>query len=433
MHGSFNLIVPVTVEEFGRVIIRFPLPYRVGDSFHPGNSDEKVKCEAGTYAWLQQECPTIPIPRLYGFGLTTGQCFTTLERVPTFTRLFHRLRRWCLSLMGRRVPSQFVRRDSGIGKEIGAYLIIDYIEEGEMLSVTWADQNTRKDLRNNLFRGLARVMLSLSRVSLPRIGSFIIDDGGFLSLANRPLTLMLHDLENENIPVDMPTGETFASVDSYVNRLLTCHDNRLRYQPNAVNSGSDCVSQMTALALMRTVRPQFFDRGLNHGPFVFCLTDLHASNILVDKDWNIKCLIDLEWATSLPIEFMRTPIWLTSQAVDEINTEDYNELRQEFMTIFEEEERAYPAEYPYRRACIMNNGWDSGTFWYGTALRSPTGLHAIFYDRIQPLYSEKHAKDPNFYLMISHYWGRGAAEFIKSKLDDKRAYDERLRDAFEGS
>jgi hypothetical protein len=74
MHGSFNLCVPVTVEEFGRVIIRFPLPYRVGDGFSPGNCDEKVRCEAGTYAWLQQECPTIPIPRLYGFGLATGQC-----------------------------------------------------------------------------------------------------------------------------------------------------------------------------------------------------------------------------------------------------------------------------------------------------------------------------------------------------------------------
>lgn len=151
-------------------------------------------------------------------------------------------------------------------------------------------------------------------------------------------------------------------MDSYVNRLLTCHENRLRYQPNAVNSSSDCVSQMTAPALMRTVRPGFFDRGLNHGPFVFCLTDLHASNILVDQHWNIKCLIDLEWTMSLPIEFMRTPIWLTSQAMDEINTEDYNELRQEFMAIFEDEEKACSAEYSCRRACKMNAGWNSGTF-----------------------------------------------------------------------
>lgn len=79
----------------------------------------------------------------------------------------------------------------------------------------------------------------------------------------------------------------------------------------------------------------------------------------------------------------------------------------------------------------MKNTWNRGTFWYGTALRSPTGFHAIFYDQIQPTYSEKHAEDPNFYLAVSQYWRRGTAKFIKSKLDDKRAYDERLRDAFE--
>jgi hypothetical protein len=31
-----------------------------------------------------------------------------------------------------------------------------------------------------------------------------------------------------------------------------------------------------------------------HGPFPLQLTDLHASNIFVDEDWNITCLIDLE-------------------------------------------------------------------------------------------------------------------------------------------
>lgn len=274
-------------------------------------------------------------------------------------------------------------------------------------------------------------MLTLSQTALPKIGSFVIDGDGYLKLANRPLTLMLHDLENENIPVDMPKDQTIASVDSYVTSLLMCHDNRLRFQPNAVHSASDCVSQMTALALMRTVRPLFFDHQLNQGPFVFSLTDLHPSNILVDKDWHIKCLIDLEWACSLPIEFMRTPIWLTGQAIDEIDTDAYNELRKDFIDKFEEEEKTCPAEYNIWRASIMERGWKLGTFWYSSALRSPTGLHFIFYDKIQPSHSEKHAKDPNFYLIVSQYWGLGTANFIKSKLDEKVEYDRRLRDAFQ--
>lgn len=86
--------------------------------------------------------------------------------------------------------------------------------------------------------------------------------------------------------------------------LVSHHDDRLNQQPNAVNGPGDCTSQMTTLAFIRTVRPHFFSSSLNYGPFVFSLTDLHTSNIFVDKDWNITSVITLEWATSLPLEFM---------------------------------------------------------------------------------------------------------------------------------
>jgi hypothetical protein len=314
--------------------------------------------------------------------------------------------------------------------DLGAYLIIDFIEEGETLP--WTGLNSRPDLRANLFRDLAKVMLVISRVNLPKIGSFIIENDGRLRLANRPLTLMLHDLENQEIAVDIPRTQTFASVDSYVNKLMTCHDNHLRLRPNAVKSPSDCVSQMTALALMRTVRPHFFDSQLNEGPFVFRLTDLRPENILVDKYWHIKCVIDLEWACSLPIELAGPPTWLTREAIDMITVPDYDGLRQQFMAIYEEEEAIY-AHDSLRRSHIMSTTWNLHTFWFSNALRSPTGLHAIFYNHIQPLYSEKHAEDPNFFVAVCQYWGRGTSKFIKSRLDSKADYDKKLKDMFQGS
>lgn len=80
LHGSFNVCIPVTIQNWGRkqqlgprVLLQIPLPYRVGESFRPGNCDEKVQCEAGTYAWLQENCPDVPIPRLYGFAMSTGE------------------------------------------------------------------------------------------------------------------------------------------------------------------------------------------------------------------------------------------------------------------------------------------------------------------------------------------------------------------------
>ncbi|KAJ6023804.1 hypothetical protein N7540_004601 [Penicillium herquei] len=83
--GSFNVSIPFLVKRWSKraqsnqpqqgnwVMLRFPLPYRVGEDFRPGNSDEKLQCEAGTYAWLQQNCADVPIPQLYGFGLSTGE------------------------------------------------------------------------------------------------------------------------------------------------------------------------------------------------------------------------------------------------------------------------------------------------------------------------------------------------------------------------
>lgn len=329
----------------------------------------------------------------------------------------------------------FAGDDYQMKDDLGAYLIIDYIEEGETLP--WTGLDSRPDLRANLFRDLAKLMLAISRVNLPKIGSFIIDNDGYLCLANRPLTLMLHHLENQGIPVNIPRTQTFTSVDSYVNTLITCHDNHLSLRPNAVNSWSDCGSQMTALTLMRTLRSHFFNPQLNGGPFVFSLTDLHPANILVTEDWHIKCIIDLEWACSLPIEFICPPIWLTCEAIDKINIEDYDRLRQQFMHIYEDEEKAIYADNSPRKSHIMSTAWNLRTFWFCNALESLTGLHAIFYNHIQPLYSEKHADDPNFFVILCHYWRPGnskfVSEFLKSRLESKADYDKRLKGMFQES
>lgn len=72
IHGSFNVCIPVDImtrrHPARKVIIRFPMPYKLGESVCPGNAEEKVRCEVATYIWIQQNCPTVPISRLWGFG-----------------------------------------------------------------------------------------------------------------------------------------------------------------------------------------------------------------------------------------------------------------------------------------------------------------------------------------------------------------------------
>lgn len=247
------------------------------------------------------------------------------------------------------------------------------------------------------FCDLSQILLSVTRVPLPRIGSFIIDNNGYLHLTNRPLSLEVQDLENERIPTNLPRDRTYSTADSYITDILGFHDSRLRNQPNAINDIGDFIYQVSALTAMRTVFPSFFRRNLRHGPFVLSFTDLNQSNIFVDENWHITCLVDLEWVCSRPIEMVRTPTWLTNKAVDEIaeESDDYYRIWVEFLDVVSTEEEEHNntavAEHSGRMplSVIMKQSWETGTFWYSLALDSPTGLFAVFYKQIQPRFLRK--------------------------------------------
>ncbi|KAL2810933.1 hypothetical protein BDW59DRAFT_177109 [Aspergillus cavernicola] len=446
LHGSCNVCIPVTISGLNptlqpgnRVLVRFPLPYRVGESSKPGNSDEKVRCEAGTYAWLEENCPDIPIPRLYGFGMGTG------ETLPIMFRWIECFHRTVLLLLDHPIRSKYIRRQyhPRKGEPKIPYLLIEYIEEsrGRMLSSTWNRQSDNTQLRTNFFRDLCKIYLSLSRVPLAKIGSFVIDNDGFLLLNNRPLSFEIQELENEGIPVDIPQNWTYSTVDSYVMDILSFHDSRLRNQPNAVNNMTDFLYQASCLATMRTVSPLFFQRHLRRGPFIFSLTDLHPSNIFVDENWQIVSLVDLEYACSLPIEMVQPPHWLTTMAVDQIVPEEYNQQRLEFMTLLTAEEERYysSSKGELSLSSTMGTTWSMGTFWYSLALTTPNGLFNIFRNQIKRRFIA-HSPDNNDPDEADHslefmpwYWARNIAAIYGRKEADKRVYNIQLQHEFEGS
>ncbi|RDW61698.1 uncharacterized protein DSM5745_10370 [Aspergillus mulundensis] len=438
VHGSFNVCIRVDVDGHGRnpgkqLMMRLPLPYRIGENRRPGNADEKVRCEAATYVWLQMNCPTVSIPQLYGFGLSTGQTFTLVDNLPFIPRIIHCLRQQLLKWLNYQTPSLYVQHPTKNIQLLGTpYLLIEYIDpsRGRMLSETWADGRQNVKLRTNLFHGLSRIMLAMARVPLPRIGSFTLDSQGYLSLTNRPLTLEIQQLENEDIPVDISRSTTHSTVDSYAADVLAFHESRLRNQPNAVHDLEDGFYQLSALMVMRSVWSCFFRRDLLRGPFLFNLTDLNQSNIFVDKDWNVKYLIDLEWACSLPAEMIHPPYWLSNQVIDMISINDYEPLHSEFVqALAEEEENEGNSKPPIGLSSIMQQGWGRGTFWYSLALSSPTALFKIFYDFIQPRFSTTH-DDPKFWQITMPYWGFDAFDFIERKVKDKERYDAALREEF---
>ncbi|GES66805.1 hypothetical protein ATEIFO6365_0016009300 [Aspergillus terreus] len=243
-------------------------------------------------------------------------------------------------------------------------------------------------------------------------------------------------MEYEGIPTDIPRDLTYCTSEGYVLDLLRCHDNQIRHKPNAISDEYDGRAQMAALAAMRTIHPHYLRRDLRQGPFVLTLTDLHQSNIFVDEEWHIRCLIDLEWACSLPADMLQLPWWLDDRGIDEMPEgeylDSYGKLHDEFIQIFETQEKHFrstgktPA-VPY--AEILRTNWENGNFRFFGALDNPKALYRLFLDHIQRRFDP--TQDFEFDDIVSRFCSADAAEFIERKLKDKEDYDARLQDLFE--
>lgn len=297
-----------------------------------------------------------------------------------------------------------------------------------MLSKTWEELQDDQNRRTNLFRGLSRILLSLARVPLPKIGSFTMNDLGVISLTNRPLTLGLLQLENEGYLSRIPRSRTYSTVEPYLSDLFALHDTRLRDQPNSINDEADCRGQMAALTMMQAVSHHFVEH--RNGPFLFTLTDTHQSNIIVDKEWNVKRLIDLEWACALPLDCQGVPYWLTGQSIDGIIGDEllaFDHVREEFMTIFEDEENMSD---PYKTALysqLLRKNSNTKQCWFFHALNCPMGLPAIFWQHIQPLFAPYHALDTACNDFFQPYWTKQVRDTINQKLAQREEYDNQLK------
>ncbi|KAL3953719.1 hypothetical protein ACCO45_011675 [Purpureocillium lilacinum] len=435
LHGGFNASIPVYVEPQyrsaslpQRVMLRLPLPYMNGEAHGLASADEKLRCEAATYLWLQQHCPNIPIPKLLAFGLPCLQSFTGLENVSFWNRLIWQFRRALAWVRGRTLPRYLSHRRrhlSGLG-----YLLLEYVEDGEMLSASWQQHCDDPKRRTNMFRGLAGVMTRLAKLPLPRIGSWTIDNEGVLSLTNRPLSIHIHMIENTGIRSGIPRDRTYTSTEQYMLDLLACQDNRIRHQPNSIHNTEDGYDQLAALTAMRACLPTF-TKNSRDGPFALSLTDLSRDNIFVDKDWNIAKIIDLEWACVRPIEMITPPSWLSGQHLDDValDPDEYTQVVQEFFEASAAEEQARYETYSFTHT--MRDAWETGSFWYTHAVSSPSLLAAVFPYRIQPLFSQPPGSDgAAFESAVAPFWDRDVPQFIANNLAEKELYAERLRRLF---
>ncbi|PGG97090.1 hypothetical protein GX51_07491 [Blastomyces parvus] len=443
-YGSFNVCIPVTINAGShlpaKMAFRVPLLHKIGEEAFPGNAEEKVRTEAATYIWIQENCPDIPIPSLRGFGVPGGLSFFQPSSVPLWQRIRTHIWRFFHSLFRNSDESsgtfcKYIPQKRTNFLEHN-YMLIDWVEsdDSQMLARTFLKPHTDKQTEN-LYRGISKVMISLARIPQPRIGSWTIDDEGRLSLSNRPLFYHLHQLENWSVPT-IPRNSTYSNADSFYHDSFICHDNRLRYQKNAAFDESDGRKQARDIVLMKALLPEFTSRHLRDGPFVMKLTDLYFGNIFVDKDWNLKHLIDLEWTCSSPLEELLPPHWLTGRGVDQLHGPHYEPFKicyEKFAQIFEEEEaRAAQLHHNGHHVSLstsLKSALEDGRFWYLHALGSPKGLFNIFRQHIMPLYGAT-SECERLTETVSPFWTPGMDSFVELKKKHLCQYNEEVRDIF---
>ena len=277
------------------------------------------------------------------------------------------------------------------------------------------------------------MMLSLARVPQPRIGSFRFNADGTITLTNRPLPCCVAILENNGAPRTIPSDETYSCPEPFVADMLSFHDASFLAQRNAVFNAADCRSQMAARALLRTVSHFYLSRERRAGPFHLQLTDLHASNIFVDDNWNITCMIDLEWISALPAEVLDVPYWLTGCSIDELledKLSQFDLVRREFMDILEKEEAAMTGDDKPKLARIMHEAWESGAVWFWHCLMSVDALFSFVDDHVSPRYCRFSWKVEE---VLCPYWCEDSAAVVESKVADNEKYKKELGSLFKAA
>ena len=150
-----------------------------------------------------------------------------------------------------------------------AYMVLEYIgpNTGQMLFSSWEKQRNDPICRQNLFRGMARLMLSSANIPQPRIGFFQFHTDGTISLTIRPDPCSVIILGNDGALRTIEKNETHTCTEPFVADMLTLYKNSFLSDPTAAYDAADCRGKMAAGALLRMLSHYYAERKRHNGPY----------------------------------------------------------------------------------------------------------------------------------------------------------------------
>ncbi|KKZ67121.1 hypothetical protein EMCG_07180 [[Emmonsia] crescens] len=301
-----------------------------------------------------------------------------------------------------RVPIPLV---IGAGKwKCGPYLVTTIIE-GTLLSKCLGDPamespslnpNVSNSELEQAYRGMARVMLELSKPTFPAIRALKWEPGAW-KVAKRPLSLNINEpVRVANYPPNNFAQHSFQTASEYFQELATQQFLHLKYQcNNAVTDEHDCQKKYLAHCLSWKIAQQI---STEPGSFNLYCDDFRPSNVFVSKsDFTVTRVIDWEFTYVAPAELTYTaPWWLLFESPEARESDlnrfliQYTPHLQLFLQVLQgcEEEQVQKGvlRESQRLSGRMKNSMDSGLFWFCLAARKSFMFDDIYWTFLHERY-----------------------------------------------
>lgn len=135
----------------------------------------------------------------------------------------------------------------------------------------------------------------------------------------------------------------------------------------------------------------------------------------------------MEFACSLPIEFIQPPYWLSGKLVDEIEPAEDAPVHAKFLQRLRDEEQIQNhTRNAEPLSSTMQEAWIYGSFWVTLAVMDPVGFTSVFYDRILPehfSFSPEELTKADYHF-FARFWRRDISSIIDKKQHDRSEYSE---------
>ncbi|ATY67444.1 kinase-like domain [Cordyceps militaris] len=360
--GAFNALFRLTYLDGGSAVIRFAKP---GRTMFP---EEKIRNEVATMRYIQDHT-AIPVPFILHWG--------TQAESPL---------------------------------NIGAFIIMEYINHETNMSDALNTPGFTNDMRpmlnpeideaklEKLYRQLANILIQISQLEHPLIGSLAeTDEWQQWEVTRRPLSMPMNELVRiGSLPRSKLPCTTFKTSSEYLDSLAQLHLDHLAAQRNdAIESKADCQRKYTARKLFQRLASErrLLSDKHDKGPFKFWCDDLRPSNILVDANMDIVCVIDWEFSYAAPSEYTFAPPWwlLLEQPEYWDNgfddwLENYERRLPTFLRAMASCEDEYIAagrlQEAQRLSGKMRESWASGDFWTVYAARRSFAFDTVFWKKL---------------------------------------------------